>query len=398
MNKENIIIYLYATKSSDEQDNTEFFTENIPKLNETERKDCDAHLSLVEIGKALKQLKNDKSPGNDGFTTNFYKFFWPDIKHLLFESYNYSFETGMLINDQKRGILNLIPKADKDLRFLKNWRPVSLLNTDYKILTKALANRIQKVLPKLIQADQVGYMKNRYIGENIRIIEDIMNYTDLERLPGFIILVDFEKAFDSVEWPFLFRTLKSFNFGPSFLKWIEILYNKIESCVSNNGYFSKYFELSRGIRQGCPISALLFILVVEVMAIKIRHDEKVCGIKFRNIEYKICQLADDTTIFVKDTDSIIQLLSVMKKFQNCSGLKINVEKTEVIPVGIYKFKNKALPKEISRIKINHGSFKTLGIWFSYNSKENVELNFEVKLKKNGNNIEHLEKKKPLIKG
>ena len=296
---------------------------------------------MVEIGKALKQLKNDKSPGNDGFTTNFYKFFWPDIKHLLFESYNYSFETGMLTNDQKRGILNLIPKADKDLRFLKNWRPVSLLNTDYKILTKALANRIQKVLPKLIQADQVGYMKNRYIGENIRIIEDIMNYTDLERLPGFIILVDFEKAFDSVEWLFLFRTLKSFNFGPSFLKWIEILYNKIESCVSNNGYFSKYFELSRGIRQGCPISALLFILVAEVMAIKIRNDEKVCGIKFRNIEYKICQLADDTTIFVKDTDSIMQLLSVMKKFQNCSGLKINVEKTEVIPVGIYKFKNKA---------------------------------------------------------
>ena len=117
------------------------------------------------------------------------------------------------------------------------------------------------------------------------------------------------------------------------------------------------------------------------MAIKIRNDEKVCGIKFRNIEYKICRLADDTTIFVKDTDSIIQLLSVLKKFQNCSGLKINVEKTEVIPVGIYKFKNKTLPKEISRIKINHGSFKTLGIWFSYNSKENVELNFEVKLKK-----------------
>ena len=116
-------------------------------------------------------------------------------------------------------------------------------------------------------------------------------------------------------------------------------HNKIESCVSNNGYFSKYFELSTGIRQGCLISALLFILVAEVMAIKIRNDEKVCGIKFRNIEYKICQLADDTRIFVKDTDSIIQLLSVMKKFQNCSGLKINVEKTEVISVGIYKFKN-----------------------------------------------------------
>ena len=118
----------------------------------------------------------------------------------------------------------------KALRFLKNWRPVSILNTDYKILTKAQANRLQQVLPKLIETDQVGYIKERYIRENVRIIKDIMSYTDLRRNPGYIVLLDFEKAFDSVEWSFLFKTLHAFNFGPNFISWIKILCTNISSC------------------------------------------------------------------------------------------------------------------------------------------------------------------------
>ena len=127
-------------------------------------------------------------------------------------------------NDQRRGILNLIPKANKDLRHLKNWRPVTILNTDYKILTKVLANRLQPLLEKIITSDQVGYIKGRQITENIRIINDIMSYTDLKHISGFIALIDFEKAFDSVEWPFLLKTLKAFNFGNNFLHWIKILF------------------------------------------------------------------------------------------------------------------------------------------------------------------------------
>ena len=270
---------LYCTKKYSTENYSEFLQNNhLPKLTELEQQICERPLSMEEISKSLKQLANDKTPGSDGFTTNFYKFFWIDIKELVFDSFKYSFKNELLSDDQRRGILNLIPKPNKDARYLKNWRPVSLLNTDYKILTKALAMPLQAVLPKLIKNDQIGYMKDRNIEQNIRIIEDIMTYTDLKHLPGFIVLVDFEKAFDSVEWSFLLRTLETFNFGNNFIKWITILYTRIVSSTTNNGYFSKYFELSRGIRQGCPISVLLFLLVAEVMANKIRTDQKVKGI------------------------------------------------------------------------------------------------------------------------
>ena len=122
---------------------------------------------------------------------------------------------------------------------------ISILNTDYKILAKALSNKLQKVISKLVNEDQVGYIKSRYIGQNIRIIEDILTYTHMTETPGYILLVDFEKAFDSIEWEFLFKCLKLYNFGENFLNWIKILYTNIQACVSNNGYFSQYFNLTR---------------------------------------------------------------------------------------------------------------------------------------------------------
>ena len=156
---------LYTSKVSRDP-NICNFTSNtdIPKLNNSEQEVCDTEITCEELGQALKDLPNDKTPGNDGLTTNFYKFFWPNIKDMLFESLKYSFQSGILSLDQRRGIINLIPKQDKDLRYLRNWRPLTILNTDYKILTKALANRLQKLLPKLINQDQVGYIKGRYIG------------------------------------------------------------------------------------------------------------------------------------------------------------------------------------------------------------------------------------------
>ena len=354
---------------------------NIPKLNDLDKDICETPLKIEEIGKALKDLSNDKTPGTDGFTTNFYKFFWPDIKHLLYDAFRFSFEKGELSQDQRRGILNLIPKANKDLRFLKHWRPISILNTDYKILAKALASRLQEVLPKLVNTDQAGYIKGRYIGENVRIIEDIMTYTELKHLPGYIILIDFEKAFDSVSWDFLLNSLLSLNFGRNFIKWIQILYTSIESCVTNNGYSSRHFQLNRGIRQGCPLSALLFILVAEIMAIKIRSQENIKGIRCENTEFKIVQLADDTTVFVSDTASIGNLISVLQNFELCSGLKINIDKTEIIPMGTNKNKILRLQKPLNKIKVNNGTFKTLGIWFSYDHNKAIMQNYQEKLNK-----------------
>ena len=296
---------LYRTRMDEQQRETiknNDFTriENIPKLSEENKMLCETQLTLEDYGKALKELPNNKSPGCDGFTTNFYKFFWIDIKDMLFESYKYSFEHNLLTQEQRRGILNLLPKKDKDLRHLKNWRPVSLLTTDYKILTKALAMKLQKVIPTVVNSDQVGYIKKRYIGENVRIIQDILLHADLEQLDAYITQIDFEKAFDSIEWPFLLKTLKDFNFGENFTKWIKILYTDIQSCVGNNGYYSTYFKLTRSIRQGCPISALLFLLVAEIIAIDIRSDNEIKGIELNDCVFKIALMADDTTLLIAD--------------------------------------------------------------------------------------------------
>ena len=161
------------------------------------------------------------------------------IKKLL-----YSFFEGQLSESQRRGLLSLIPKARKDLRYLKSWRPVSLLATDYKILAKALATKLQQVISTLVNSDQVGYITDRYIGENKRIIDNIISFSSLNKLPDVLMLVIFEKAFDTIEWPFLIESLKAFKF----INWLNLLYTNILSCVSNNGFQSEYFSLSRGIR------------------------------------------------------------------------------------------------------------------------------------------------------
>ena len=148
---------------------------------------------------------------------------------------------------------------------------MTLLNCDYKIATKAIANRINFFLPKL---DQTGFIKNRFIGENILLIDSVIRYTAARNIPGLLLFLDFEKAFDTLEWTFIQKTLKYFGYGPQLLKWINIFYCNTESCILNNGWASNFFKPTRGVRQGCPLSPYLFVLSVEVMAEAFRKNEK----------------------------------------------------------------------------------------------------------------------------
>ena len=184
-----------------------------------------------------------------------------------------------------------------------------------------------------------------------------------------------------VEWDFLFNTLDTFNFGPVFINWIKLLYHNISSYTTNNGFLSRNFKLTRGIRQGCPISALLFVLVAEILSIKLRTDETVTGIQVNGTEYKICQLADDTTIFVKNLQSLKNAINLFQRFQEYSGLKLNLEKCEIIPLGPCRESQLKLPKDVDKLTVNIGAFKTLGIWFSYDFDESVKLNYEERFNK-----------------
>ena len=196
-----------------------------------------------------------------------------------------------------------------------------------------------------------------------------------EQIHGFITPIDFEKVFDSIEWPFLFNCLKSFNFGNSFVSWIKTIYTNIKSCVGNNGYYSESFTISRSVRQGCPISALLFILVAEILAICIRQNNDIKGITLCNTTFKIAQLADDTTLFLSNLESVSNSIALFKFFSDFSGLRLNLDKTEIIPIGKNVGKNITLPQNLKKLRCKTSVFKTLGIWFS--NKENEKNIFEL---------------------
>ena len=147
----------------------------------------------------LETFEDNKSPGEDGFTTEFYKHFLDLVGTDLINSLNQAFEVGELSISQRRGVITLIPKEDSDLLDLQNCRPITLLNTDYKIASKTLAKRIENVLPKLVHSDQTGFMKGRYIGENIRLTYDLMEHTMAEKKGGILVSLDFKKALDTLE-------------------------------------------------------------------------------------------------------------------------------------------------------------------------------------------------------
>ena len=145
---------------------------------------------------AMKNMQTNKSPGNDGLTKEFYEGFWDEIKELLIASATEAKHRGELSISQRQAIIKLIEKKDRDKRYIKNWRPISLLNVDTKIISKALSERLKNVLSSLISTQQTAYSKNRSIGEGGRLISNIVNICDCNNIGGYLVTIDIEKAFD----------------------------------------------------------------------------------------------------------------------------------------------------------------------------------------------------------
>ena len=194
-------------------------------------------------------------------------------------SLNYGYRIGSLSITQKQGVITCLPNPNKSRFSLKNWRQISLLNVIYKIASSVIANRLKTVLLNLINEDQKGFISGRFIGENIRLIYDVLFETKNQNIPGLILSIDFEKAFDTVSWKFISKTLDYFNFGESFKKWIHLFQRGAETSILQNGYMSDFFTLKRGCRQGDPISPYLFLLCAEVLGQMIRRDDNIKGIK-----------------------------------------------------------------------------------------------------------------------
>ena len=181
----------------------------------------------------LKSFSNNKSPGNDGLTKEFYETFWEELKQPFMNSLNQAKVSKKLVTSQRQVVIKLLEKKDKDKRLISNWRPISLLNVDYKIISKILASRLKKVLPNLISSQQTAYVAQRCINESGRLISDLLSVTKKMKVKGYLVTIDIEKAFDSLDHTFLISALEKFGFGKAFIDWIKIFLNEQESCVIN---------------------------------------------------------------------------------------------------------------------------------------------------------------------
>ena len=309
-------------------------------ISEQTKMEFEMPLTIEEIGKALMTTKNDRSPGASGFPADFLKVFWLKLKHNIIDLFNHIFEVASIHISGRYGVISLIPKKTRDPKWLKNWHPICLLDSVYKLLSKTIANRLKSVLQQIIHPDQGGFVPGRHISENLRKIIDTISLAEHHKIEGLLLQIDFMKAFDRVEYPSLIYILRKFNFGEKFLKWVQILFTDMKLCTQNNGYNSEYFVPTRGLFQGNPISSFGFTCVVEILAILLRKNEKIKGIKIGAFQSMLSLFADDLTIMIEnDQKSWNQIRQTLEYFHTISGLKVNYEKLTFYRFGLAKKSN-----------------------------------------------------------
>ena len=346
-------------------------------LSEIDKQSCEGKIAFEECKQAVKKMKKNKSPGLDGLGAEFYQTFWDDLGTILVDVFNESFDNQKLCNTQNLSVIALIfKKGDKSE--IANYRPISLSNTDYKILAFVLANRIQKVIGTIISTDQTAYIKGRSMGTNLRLVNDIINHYDNINESGILFMADFKKAFDSISWKFILQSMKFFNFGDTMIRWINTIYSGPKACIKNNGHMSEEFELKRGIRQGCPVSALLFVIAVEMLGICIRQNKELQGYEIESSSktIKISQYADDCILFLKNKNDLCTAISILQQFGHVSGLCLNLEKCEGLWIG----RDRYLQQQYQGFGVKWPEMlKYLGIYIGHNSTQIVKKNWYEKL-------------------
>ena len=345
------------------------------KLTPDQASSCEGEMTLEELTSAIKNMNRNKSPGPDGLSVEFYVKFWDRLSPYLCCVLNACYQVGEMCDSMKTSNTRVIFKKG-DRKNLKNWRPISLLNVDYKLCSKVLSSRLSKVLEYIVDPDQTCSVPGRKIASNLHLLRDILDYIDRTNETGILLSLDQEKAFDRVNRTFLQNLLPQFGFGPSFCFWIDTLYNGANMRIIVNEWLTDAIPLARGVRQGDSLSPLLYVLCVETLACKIRNNPEIEGFLLpgaRGLSYKIGNYADDTTCIVKSYRSLQALFNMINVYERGSGARLNVTKTEAMWLGAWRTRSDQPLglKWVSKMKI-------LGVVFG----QNTELdNWQPKLEK-----------------
>ena len=269
-------VRFFSSQELSEVDQRPFLDSIEHRLTSNESKLCEGDLTIEKCSKALSNMPSAKSPGVDGLPAEFYRRFWTLLGPDLVDVYNFCYRPGRLCKSQRQGAIALLYKKG-DCLDPANWRPITLLCVDYKIAAKALGNRLLQVIASVVSPDESCGIPGRSLAANVRLLLDVACYADQNNIGGAIVSLDQEKAFDRVEISFLMKVLEPMGFGPSFWNWIALLYTDVHSAVSVNGFLMEFFPVTKGVRQGCPLSPLLYVLVMESLASAVRADIHIDG-------------------------------------------------------------------------------------------------------------------------
>ncbi|CAM2118464.1 unnamed protein product [Caretta caretta] len=343
-------------------DACEVLWEELPTVSVGDRDRLELPLTLAEFSEALRRMPTNKSPGMDGLTVEFYRAFWDILGPDLVTVWAESLQSGVLPLSCRRAVLALLPKKG-DLRDLRNWRPVSLLSTDYKIVAKAISLRLGSVMADVVHPDQTYTVPGRSIFYNLFLVRDLLELGRRDGLSFALLSLDQEKAFDRVDHGYLLSTLQAFGFGAQFVSFLRVLYASAECLVRLNWTLTEPVSFGRGVRQGCPLSGQLYALAIEPFLCLLRR--RMTGLVLREPELRLVLSAytDDVLLVVQDPGDLARVEACQAIYSAASSARVNWVKSSGLAVGDWR-QVSSLPPALQTIRWSAGPLLYLGVYLS----------------------------------
>ncbi|GJW39889.1 RNA-directed DNA polymerase, eukaryota, partial [Tanacetum coccineum] len=334
------------------------------RLSQEQAADLERGVSRDEICSAVWDYEENKSPGPDGFTFEFFRRYWEFIRPDFCDAVEYFFVNGSFSKGCNSSFIALIPKVP-DAKFVNDYRPISLIGSVYKVVTKIMANRLALVIADIISETQSAFVAERQIFDDLFILNEVLHWCKKKNKKAMFFKVDFAKAYDSVRWDFLIDVLEAFGFGPIWCNWIRGTFCFTKASILVNGSPSNEFQFHCGLKQGDPLSPYLFILIMESLHLSISRavNEKLFkGIRLHgSLSLSHLFYADDALFIGEWSDANLRgIIYILKCFFLASGLQINISKSQVLGVGVPRSSVEAMAASIG-CSIMQNKFRYLGV-------------------------------------
>ncbi|GJW06163.1 RNA-directed DNA polymerase, eukaryota [Tanacetum coccineum] len=340
------------------------------RLTQDQVMDMEREVSREEIRSAVWNCGDNKSPGPDGYTFEFFKKYWRFIGSDFCEAVEHFFKFEAFAKGCNSSFITLIPKK-MDAKFVTDFRPISLIGCVYKVVTKILANRLAMVISSIVSNTQSAFLSERQILDGPFIINEVLSWCKRKNKKAMFFKVDFAKAYDSVKWDYLINVLEAFGFGTKWCSWIRGICCNTKASILVNGSPSKEFQFHCGLKQGDPIAPLLFILVMESLHLSFSRVVEAGIFKGLRINNSLALshlfYADDALIVGEwSSENLRGIINVLKCFFIASGLKINIDKSQLLGVGVSRAEVAEAAGSIG-CSIMDNQFRYLGVMVGGNS-------------------------------